>query len=488
MEKTIKIRTNFIYNLVYQILTIILPLVTAPYVSRVLKSNNIGVYSYTQAAANYFFLFAMLGVNNYGNRTIAAVRDDKEKLSAVFWEIYVFQFIIGLIVNISYLVYCLCFIKQDVLVSFLQFFYVASAIFNINWLCFGLEKFKLTTIRNILVRLGMAVAVFLFVKKETDLPIYTAILAGGNLISVLVIWPFALKYVPFRKPKVAGIVRHIKPNLVLFWPVVAISLYNIMDKLMLGAKDVTKQEVGFYTYAENIVQIPNTLILALDNVIMPRMSNLYANEKESAATNLMNHVMLFAMLASAAMAFGLASVSPVFVPWFYGEEFMPCILLVSLLCPVIIFKGWAGALRTQYIIPKKKDRIYIISLTAGAIVNLIINYFLIPIYAGIGAAIGTIAAEFSVAFIQFLFVRKEVPIMEYIKNGIAFCIIGICMFAIIYNMRDIPLDAPLVILIQIITGGVVYMSAAVFYIVKVKKNPVLINEGLKMLHIKYRFK
>ena len=145
-------------------------------------------------------------------------------------------------------------------------------------------------------------------------------------------------------------------------------------------------------------------------------------------------------------------------------------------------------LRTQYIIPKSKDKLYITSLIIGAAVNLVANFILIPKFEGVGAIIGTIAAEFSVAFVQFVLVRKEVPIMEYIKNGVAFCIIGVFMFGVIYNMRNIPLAVPLVILIQVIIGGVIYMSSSVFYMVKIKKNPVLINEGLKMLHIKYRFK
>lgn len=486
MIKENKLKTNFAYNFVYQILAIVLPLITAPYVSRVLGSNNVGVYSYTQACANYFFLFAMLGVNNYGNRTIAAIRDDKEKLSNTFWEIYAFQFILGIVVNIAYFIYCACIVKEDVLIACLQFFYVASGWLNINWLMFGLEQFKLTTIRNIVVRLGMAVAVFLFVKDSTDLPIYTLIIAGGNLASAVAIWPFALKHIPFRKPSIKGIIRHIKPNLILFWPVVAVSLYNVMDKLMLGAMS-TKEEVGFYTYAENIVQIPNTLILALDNVMLPRMSNLYATDKDDKATKLMHNVMLFAMLSSCAMAFGLAGVGPVFAPWFYGEAFTRCGLFIVLLCPIIIFKGWAGALRTQYIIPKKKDNIYLISLTSGAVVNLIINYILIPRYQGVGAVIGTIAAEFSVAFIQFFMLRNEINLKKYLINGISFCIIGFAMYVVVYALSSISGSALVTIATQIICGAVIYLILSSVYMIATKQT-ALLNEVLKMFKIKFKFK
>lgn len=479
-----KIRTNLIYNICYQILIIILPLITAPYVSRVLGNYNIGVYSYTQAFANYFYLFAMLGVNNYGNRTIAMVRDDEKKMSITFWEIFSFQFGISIIIGIAYLLYCFLFIKEDEIIYLIQFFYVISAAFDVNWLCFGLERFKLTTIRSTIIRILMAAAVFVFVKDKSDIAIYTAILAIGNLCAVLTVWPFVIRQVSWHRPRWKGVVRHLKPNMILFLPVIAVSLYNIMDKLMLGSLG-TKEEVGFYTYAERITQIPNTLILALDNVIMPRMSNLYSKKNSAVAQKLMDNVMLFAMFASAAMAFGLAGVAPVFTPWFYGKEYVRCGLFVVMLCPIIVFKGWAGALRTQFIIPTKRDNIYIFSLSSGAITNLILNYFLIPKLQGIGAVIGTIAAEFVVCFIQFFMTRKDIPIRKYLIDGCSFCCIGYVMYIVIscFNKEMNPIG---VMGIQIVVGGLIYLCCSGVYMVKIRKNSILVDEVFRVLKIQRR--
>lgn len=490
MAKKSDLKINLIYSVAYQILLIIMPLITAPYVSRTLGANNVGIFSTSNAFAHYFFLFAMLGVNNYGNRSVARIRDDKQLLGKTFWEIFSFQFVTSVIVCVVYIPFVLIRDIDHKTIYLIQFLYVLSAAFDINWCCFGLEKFKLSTTRSAIIRLLTVAAVFIFVRDRSDLPIYTAIIAGGSLVSMLAVWPFIIKNVPFVKPSLSGIVSHIKPNLVLFLPVIAISIYNIMDKLMLSAMSTNSEtEVGFYTYSENITQVPSTLIVALNNVIMPRMSNLFAKNTDSKiTTGIMDSVMMFSMLISAAMAFGLAGTAEIFAPWFYGSDFSRCGMFIVLLCPIIIFKAWAGVLRTQYLIPKSKDKLYVTSLIIGAAVNLIVNLILIPRFEGVGAIIGTVAAEFSVAFVQFALVRNEVPIMKYIRNGVAFCIIGAFMFAIIYNMRNIPLAVPLVILIQVIIGGVVYMSASVFYMVKIKKNPVLINEGLKMLHIKYRFK
>lgn len=483
MEKKVRLRTNLFYNIGYQILAIILPLVTAPYISRVLGSHNVGVYSYTQALANYFFLFSMLGVNNYGNRTIAAVQHDREKTSQIFWEIFSFQFILSLVITGIYLAYCFLFVRENRLVYIMQFFFVASAAVNVNWFCFGLEQFKLTTIRNTIVRIAMAAGVFLFVKSRADLPAYTAVIAVGTFLSALAVWPFVLHHVTFIKPTLKGVTRHIKPNLILFWPVIAVSLYSIMDKIMLGWMS-TKAEVGFFTFAMNIVQIPNTLILALDNVMMPRMSNLYARNQQKSAKHLTDVVMMFAMLMSAAMAFGLAGVGPVFAPWFYGESFARCGLFIAMLSPVIIFKGWAGALRTQYIIPKHRDKVYIISLTAGAVANLISNYFLIPTFRGIGTVVSTVIAESTVCFIQFFMTRKEIDIKNYLINGVGFSIIGVMMYMVVIKLNTVSASPLLTMAVQIIVGAITYLLLSAFFMVKVRKSPELVNIGLHILHLK----
>lgn len=488
MAKTPGLKNNFLYSVSYQILNIILPLITAPYVTRVLGAQGLGVYSKSQALAQYFLLFAMLGVNNYGNRAIARVRDKKDELSKTFWEIYAFQFLTAIIVSLAYWIYCLQFSSHNQLIYMMQAFYVMSGLLDINWCCFGMEKFKLTTIRNMAVRILTAVAVFTLVNSKDDLWLYTFIISFGHIISTLVVWPFIKKHIDFIRPTWTGIKKHIKPNLVLFWPVIAVSFYNIMDKIMLGwfSED---EEVAFYTYAERIVTIPTTLILALDNVIMPRMSNLYASEgKNEKIKYLMDNVMLFAMFMAAAMGFGLAGIAGVFAPWFYGEAFARCGYFIILLSPVIIVKAWAGALRTQFIIPTGRDKIYVISLTTGAIVNLILNMLLIPRINGIGAIIGTLAAEFSVCFIQFFWCRKDIDIKNYLINGLSFCAIGAIMLIAVKALSHISSYALVTMAMQVTCGAIIYVILGFFFMIKIRRNPVLVNEGLKMLRIKYRFK
>ena len=163
------IKENFIYNLIYQILLIILPLITTPYISRVLGSEGVGTYTYTYTVANYFMLAAMLGVKNYGNRSVAAIRDDKQSLSKTFWEIYGLQFLCSAIALGAYFFYVLLFEREYRVIALIQGIYVFSGLLDVSWLFFGTERFKTTVMRNIAIRLINLVCVFVFVRTRADL-------------------------------------------------------------------------------------------------------------------------------------------------------------------------------------------------------------------------------------------------------------------------------------------------------------------------------
>ncbi len=487
MKNKANLKANFVYNICYQVLTILLPLITTPYIARVLGAGNQGVYAKTHSLANYFFLFALLGVNNYGNRAIARVRDNQENTDRTFWEIYSFQLFLSVLMTAGYMLFCLRYTGDERLIYLLQGFYVLSALFDVNWFCYGLEQFKLTTIRSTVIRLGILAAVFVFVRQRSDIWIYTLIQSVSYLLSAMAIWPYVLRHTHFVRPTLRGIRQHILPNLTLFWPVIAVSLYNIMDKLLLGSMS-TNEEVAFYSNAEQIVTIPTLLILALDNVVMPRISNSVANQEHGRAQELMNSVMMFAMLFASAMAFGIAGVSDVFTPWFYGAGFERCGYFVLLLAPTILFRGWAGALRTQFIIPTGRDRIYVISLTAGAAVNLILDLLLIPRMAGVGAIIGTLAAELAVAAVQFAMCRRDIPLRKYLRDGLAFILVGGAMYFLVVAVKSLGLSVVPTLLIQILAGAVVYLLLSCVYMIRIAHEPVLVNEALKTLRIQKRFR
>ncbi|KEZ91203.1 flippase [Lacrimispora celerecrescens] len=464
------IKKNFIYNIIYQMLVLILPLITTPYISRVFGAENIGIYSYTYSVAYYFVLIAMLGVNNYGNRSCARVRDEREKLSQTFWSIYFLQLILSVICTLSYLIYALLIVKNNFIITLLQTFYVISTAFDINWFFFSLEKFKVTIARNLFVKLFTILMIFLMVKSKNSLCIYTAIMSLGTLLSQLVVWPFLKSEVDFYTPKAKEMLGHLKPNLILFVPAVAVSLYKYMDKIMIGLMSDMSQE-GYFAQAEKILQIPLGIISALGTVMLPRMSNIAEKYDIKESVKLIDKSMLFISFLAPALAFGLAGISSTFIPLFLGDGYTLCINILTGLSLSVLPVAWANIIRTQYLIPYKKDTVYLYTVALGAVVNFIVNGLLIGSLGAMGAVVGTVFAEMSVAISQTFMVRKALPVTKYLKDFTPFFIAGAVMFVI---LRKVDFGAnPYVELLGKIGLGAGFYTAVSFVIMEISHKGVL---------------
>lgn len=460
------LKTNFIYNSAYQMLSMIVPLVTTPYISRVLGADGVGIYSYNYSIAAYFVMFILLGLNNYGNREIAIERSCKEKVSRKFWSIYSLQILLGIFINLLYFFYCI-FIATNQVVALTLLFYTLSGIFDINWFFFGMEEFRITVIRNTLVKILSTVAIFLFVKKPSDINIYTLILSLSFLVSQILLWPYLIKKVYFYKPKLSEVVSHIKPNLFLFLTVVAVSIYRTMDKIMLGYLTDNLQ-VGYFESSEKIIQVPMLLITSLGMIMLPRMSNLANNKKSIESKKLINKSILFAMFLSSSLCFGIMGVASEFVPLFFGKGFETCIYLFWILLPSCLFLAFANVVRTQYVIPNKLDQIYVKSVFIGAIVNFLSNSLLIKNYYSIGAAIGTLLAEIAVCVYISYKIRNDLDISYMVWISVPFIISGIIMFSVLLNVK-LPFESLSSIMLgKILIGVPIYMGSLLLQIIIIK--------------------
>lgn len=460
-----QVKKNFLYNIIYQLLILIIPLITAPYLARVLNASGIGTYSYTYSIVYYFMLLTLLGVNNYGNRSIAKVRDNEKERSKTFWSIYLFQLIMGIIMIILYLGYIFIFNNKYQNIALIQSLFIISSILDINWLFFGLEEFKKTITRNTIVKVLSVILIFIFVKYKTDLWKYTLIMSGTTLLSQLILWGYLRKYIKFTKISFKDIKKHIKPNLVLFIPVIAISLYKIMDKIMLGAISGVV-EVGYYENAEKIINIPLTLITALGTVMLPRMSNIVAKGDNKKLNEYINKSINFVMFMSLPMCFGLIAIGYNFAPLYFGKAFQKTGVLIMLLSITLPFLSFANVLRTQYLIPTEQDKSYIISVSLGAITNFILNILLIPKSNSVGACIGTIAAEFCVMAYQTYSVKDKIQISKYIKECIPFFLKASIMLIIIYPFNFINIKSTIKILSQVVIAISIYIILNYNYINK----------------------
>lgn len=467
------VKKNLIYNSLYQLFAIAIPLITTPYLSRILGANGIGEYSYAYSIAYYFVMFIKLGLENYGNRTIAQIRNNKEILSITFWNIFAMQVLFGIAMTIFYILYCI-FFSTNSQISWILMLFVISGMLDINWFFFGLEQFKITVSRNFIIKILTTFSIFIFIKSENDTYLYTIIMVFGMFLNQIMIWPFVKKYVVFSIPVWSEIKKHMIPNIILFIPVVAISLYKTMDKIMLGYLTNTL-EVGLYESSEKIIQIPMALITSLGTVMLPRMSNVIHNSNGKKVNLILQKSIYLAMFLSTSLGFGIMSVAKTFVPWFYGEGFNKCISLFLILLPSCMFLAFANVIRTQFLIPNKEDKIYIKSVFLGAALNLLINAFLIPKYGAFGAAIGTLIAEASVCIYQCISVRHKLPIYKLFINCVPFILAGLVMF-IIVSQIEIKIEIVIIKLsMQIMIGIFAYFLALFCFIVlrnKIKKGSI----------------
>lgn len=461
-------KKNIVLQTIYQISALIIPFITAPYISRVLGAEQTGVYSYTYSIVNYFMMFVMLGIDYYGNRSIAATRNDKNKLNKVFSEIFFAHVIIGTIVLCIYITFCFIFGGIYRYLFLIQTICIIGELININWLFAGLGEFKITVVRNIIIKIITVIAIFIFVKKQEDLWCYILILSLGTAISTSAVWIVLPKYVKIISVNIKSILLHIKPLFILYIAIMASHLMQVIDKTMLGNM-VNMSSLGCYEYADKIMKIPLAFIGAVGTVMLSSVSKLYSCGEKDKAVNSIYSTVKYIFVFCSLFVFGFISYGEEFSVIFLGDEFELTGKLVTIFSIGLIFSAVNDVLRTQYFIPNKKDKYYVIAISVGAIVNIILNVFLIDLYGAYGATIATVISYGVITIIELVYVRKEIRIFKLLGNNAVPLILGIIPFILSFLWKSIiPLDV-LGLIINIFIFLVEFGIVLVVYLVSTKQ-------------------
>lgn len=459
-----RLKKNLSMQVLYQIIITITPLITSPYLSRKLGVDALGIYSYTYSIISYFVLICMLGFINYGTRTIASLNSANERKTA-FSEIYALQL---LCCGISLLLFIiiLFFSKDKTIYLILQSFWILSCLFDVTWYFFGKEEFKITIIRNLIIKTLSIILIFILVKNSADLWKYIMIMSLGSLISQFSLWIISLKDIDFKSIRINNVIRHLKPVLILFIPILAMSIYHIMDKTMLGMLSTTA-ESGYYYNADKIVNIPLGILTGIGTVMLSSITSLISSNKKNQAIILFKKSIRYMLCISVALSFGVAAISNDFIPFFFGKGYESCTVIVKMLSIVIICKSLSDVLRTQYMIPFKQEKYFIIAVIFGSIVNLIFNLIFIYILkmGAIGATFGTVIAELFVCIMQLIFVNKFESIIKNVIKTIPFILIGLTMYFTIQiiAIKVIGINIVIKIILEILTGGIVYLTLCFIY-------------------------
>ena len=416
-------RKNAAYNVAYRMFSVLLPLVTAPYLSRTVGTDGVGLYADAWTVSEIFCLIGMLGLADYGVRTIAQVRDDREKLNRTFSGIWQMQLMVAGITLLFWLGYVFLVAGEEKTIALHLTMMSVSCLCSFDWCLMGLDLFKPIALRNTFVKCAAAVCVFIFVKSKDDLWIYAFAWSLATLLGNLSCAGTLKGRVSYHRVSLRESLQHLRPCAVLFISVMAVSIYRKMDKVMVYSIAGSDQN-GLYEDAEKIIYCLSGFISAIGTVMMPKIANLQQKgETERIAKHIDRSMDLIICMVSA-MAFGVAAVADRFAPLFYGEDFRYSGTLMAPLGFTLIMIGFANVIRTQVVLPQKRDYIFVRSVCCGAVVNLIVNACLIPSMKSMGAVIGTLLAEMTVPVVQFIILRRELPYRRYIGYVGIYAVIG----------------------------------------------------------------
>ena len=460
MEKT-SLKKNYLYNLIYQIIILILPIITTPYISRALGATNIGIYSFTVSIVTYFTLFGSLGVSLYGQREIAYVRDDKEKRKKLFLEIVLFRFI-TLAISMAVFFFAFALNNEYQIYYRILLLHLLAASFDISWFFQGLEDFKKTVTRNVVVRLLSVLCIFIFVKKPSDLAKYLLIYSLADLLGNLSLWFYLPKYFKGTPVKHINLKRHMIPIVMLFIPQIAIKLYNTIDKTMLGYIIHDKSELGNYEEANKLINVLFTIVSSLGIVMVPRIANVFASGDTKKLNEYIMKSFRFVFFLAFPITLGIITVSKEFVPIFLGDGYEKCYLIVNILAPIILLCGITNVIGTQYLLPTKRQKEYTISILVGLVFNVAFNAILIPKFGAYGAALMTTFAQTIVMIIQCVYIKSNINIRKAFKEGINYAIAGIIMFIVCIIVGVFIHNALLSILVKMALGGLTYAIVLFF--------------------------
>lgn len=449
-----KVIKNYIYNMGYQFLTMLLPLITGPYISRVLGPKGVGINTYTYTIANWFVLLGSVGVAFYGNRQIAYVRKDSKKLSLNFWEIFIMKLITIIIALIIFIVYIstIGIYKEYQLV---QASYVIAAALDISWFFMGIENFKITVTRNTVVKITSLILIILFVKSENDLLIYITILALSTLIGNLTLWPYIKEYLVKISIKELRPFRHLKDSLILFLPLAAIQIYANLNKIMLGIFDTTTSS-GFYDKSDVIVKMVLTIGTSLVTVLVPRASQIFAEGKMDEVKKILYKSFSFISFISVPLWLGLASISLKFGAFFYGKDFQIVGKAMFIESILIVIISWASVVGNQYLVPTNQTKEYTKSIFIGAFVNIVLNIPLIKVFGLYGAIVSTVLSEASVTFYQLYSLRDQIDYRKIFADLKKVMLSGLVMFVVVLPLNICIKLNIITLLIEISVGVVVY--------------------------------
>lgn len=477
MSKSVKV--NYIFNLINTVSGLLFPLITFPYASRVMMADGIGHVNFYQSIIQYLTLLSCLGIPMYAIREIAKVRDDdalRDKTAVEILLLHTMLTILGYI-GVAIIAATVAEVQVDIplfLILSLTIFFTAI---GCEWFYQGVEDFKYITIRGLVVKVISAVLLFVLVKTKDDLYLYAGYtvfgVLGGNIFNF-----FRLrKYISFSRFNFRDLrpLKHLIPALHIFALNLIISLYAQLNSIMLGfmANDTA---VGLFTASYKITHILLSISLALSTTMLPRMSSLAAKGSTEEFQRKSNISMRFTVAVGLPLVIGLIFTSKELMFLFCGESYAPAARTLQLLSPIVLFIGMGCVTGMQTLYPLGKTNLIILTTAIGAIVNIVLNLWLIPLYQQDGTAISTSVTEISVTISSLIVGRRYFAFNFISRSYLCYITAAFIMFLVIYFAKDIVTQGLMHLVIITLIGAFSYIVCLV-----IMREPLFCNTSLSVL-------
>lgn len=457
---------NYLYNVGYQVLAIIVPLITSYYVSRVLSPDGVGANAFTNSIIQYFMLLANIGIGYYGNREIAYVRENRQAMAKTFWEIQIVKTIMTILSYLAFITF-MFFYQGNQLYMWAQSINLLAVAFDISWLYEGIEDFRRTVLRNTFVKIVSMVAIFVFIKSSSDVALYIAILAISTFLGNLTLWPHTFKMLPGVNLASLKPLRHFKPTIAMFIPQIATQLYVQLNRTMLGLM-VDQKASGFYQYSDNLVKLILAFVTATGTVMLPHVANAFAKHDMKKVHEMLYKSFDFVSALAYPMMFGIAGVSLTLAPLYYSAKYAPVGPAMLIESIVILMIGWSNVIGTQYLLPVNRVKDFTTSVTIGAVVNIILNFPFISLWGLNGAMWATVLSEVAVTGYQLYVVRKDLDLSLMFQSSWKYLLASGVMFVAVFGMNT-HLKASWLWLICEVAVGVVIYAGLVYFL----KTPII---------------
>lgn len=451
---------NYIYNVSYQLLLLITPFITTPYLSRVLEPDGIGTYSYTYSIVSYFILLASLGVADYAQREVAYQRDSKILQSRTFYEVNLIRFLLVLF-SLCIYYFVVSRFSNNQLIYWYQALNIIAVLFDISWFFQGLEEFGKIVLRNFIIKFASIISIFIFIHTPEDLNKYVALIGIMNILSGLSIWLYLPKYLTTIAWSEIKPFRNFFIIVQMFLPQIAIQIYTVLDKTMIGVMTGSSLENGYYEQAEKVIKMSLTIVTSLGSVMLPRIAYAYAHRDYETIRTYMLRSYRFVWFLTLPMFCGFIAISNNFVPWFFGPGYDKVVPLMQILSGLVVAIGLSNVTGIQYLLPTNQQNKLTVTVICGAIINFTLNLILIPILQSIGAAIASLIAEFAVTAVQFYLIRKVFSISKILSVSTNYILSGLIMFITTYLLSHY-LTPSIIHTIFIGTAGIISYTMLLF--------------------------